>query len=119
MRSWARRILLVATICMALVIFCVDLTLALLTRISFVPGIRGYWFERTVLDEVFADRLERGSLLLEPRLGVDGVVRGLVRVPGIRLQRGLVRRLCPSAHLDRLAVVCAIEQESQLVLRHG
>ena len=39
MRSWARRILLVATICIALVIFCVLFTLAILVRISFVPGM--------------------------------------------------------------------------------
>jgi hypothetical protein len=39
MRSCARRILLAATISIALVIFCVLLTLAILLRISFVPGI--------------------------------------------------------------------------------
>jgi hypothetical protein len=39
MRSWALRILLVATICIALVIFCVLLTLAILTRISLVPAM--------------------------------------------------------------------------------
>ena len=39
MRSCALRILLAATISMALVIFCVLLKLAILTRISFTPGM--------------------------------------------------------------------------------
>jgi len=39
MRSCARRILLAATISIALVIFCVLLTLAILLRISLVPGM--------------------------------------------------------------------------------
>ncbi len=41
MRSWARRILLAATISMALVIFCVLRMLEILVRISFPTAI--YW----------------------------------------------------------------------------
>ncbi len=39
MRSWALRILAPATICMALVIFCVLLMLAILVRISLAPAM--------------------------------------------------------------------------------
>ncbi len=39
MRSCALRILLAATICIALVIFCVPLMLATWVRISFEPAI--------------------------------------------------------------------------------
>ena len=39
MRSCALRILLAATICIALVIFCVLLMLAILVRISFAPDM--------------------------------------------------------------------------------
>jgi hypothetical protein len=42
MRSCALRILLAATICIALVIFCVLLKLAIFTRISFTPGMLQY-----------------------------------------------------------------------------
>src|SRR5687767_9568194 len=87
MRSWARRILLVATICIALVIFCVLLTLAILTRISLVPGMASKALERAVLDEIFADALERGFVLLEHRLRVDGIERRLVAGFGEVLQR--------------------------------
>src|SRR5262245_9846250 len=88
MRSCARRILLAATISMALVIFCVLLTLAILTRISFVPAMGASVSARR--REVFADLLVAGlDVLRELRLVVDLLEEGRVR----RLREGLQRRL--------------------------
>src|SRR5687767_9499293 len=87
MRSCARRILLAATISMALVIFCVLLMLAILTRISFVPAMGSIGSGRS---EVFADLLVAGlDFLAEFRVLVDRLQeRGV-----LRLRVGLQRRL--------------------------
>ena len=63
MRSWARRILLVATISMALVIFCVLLTLAILVRISLVPAIACLLSTLPVATKFSHDLLQRGLVL--------------------------------------------------------
>src|SRR5579871_134092 len=73
MRSCARLILLAATISSALVIFCVLLTLAILVRISLVPGMGRSGGEAARGGKVVADLLQRRLVLLEHRLAVDGV----------------------------------------------
>src|SRR6185437_10433630 len=80
MRSWARPILLAATISSALVIFCVLLTLAILVRISLVPGMsfsgslgRSSGGEAARGGEAVADPLQRRLVLLQHRLGIDGI----------------------------------------------
>src|SRR5688500_6712063 len=90
MRSYALRILLAATISMALVIFCVLLKLAILTRISFTPGI--YVLGKRALvrargGELFADLLQRSFVFRrQHRVRVDAVDRCLVVGLGERLQ---------------------------------
>src|SRR5271154_2058136 len=86
MRSCARRILLAATISIALVIFCVLLTLAILERISLVPGMASVRPGRL---KGFADFLERRLVRLELRLGID---RRQIRRMGAAGE-GLQRRL--------------------------
>src|SRR5688572_13468987 len=90
MRSCALRILLAATISMALVIFCVLLKLAILMRISFTPGIYVLG-KRTLVSagsrELAADLLQRGLVLgRQHRIGVDAVDLLLVVGLGKRLQ---------------------------------
>src|SRR6187549_3426688 len=87
MRSCARRILLAATISMALVIFCVLLTLAILTRISLVPGMGSI---RSGREESLAELLvSLFDFLRELGLLVDLLQE--VRVRGLR--ESLQRRL--------------------------
>src|SRR5580693_7644013 len=88
MRSCARRILLAATISIALVIFCVLLTLAILLRISLVPGIACVPSVGAGGLEVLADLLQCGFVLLECGLGVDGIERGAMARARKVLQRG-------------------------------
>src|SRR5438128_11273899 len=78
-RSCALRILLAATISMALVIFCVFLMLAIFVRISFAPAMVVSEARRG--EEVFAQLLERRVVFLrEFRLVVDRLdERGGVR----------------------------------------
>src|SRR6478735_4224371 len=107
MRSCARRILLAATISMALVIFCVLLTLAILVRISLVPGmsVRAPGSVAARLREGLADLLERRLVVLEHRLGVDGVDVGLVAGVREALQRRLEVDDLVARHLVHVAVV--------------
>src|SRR5688572_19194556 len=85
MRSCALRILLAATISMALVIFCVLLKLAILTRISFTPGMAASI--RSGSGELAADLFQRRLVLRrQHRRGVDRVDRRLVIGLGERLQ---------------------------------
>src|ERR1700689_3671937 len=86
MRSCARRILLAATISIALVIFCVLLTLAILERISLVPGMASVTAGG---EEVLADLLQRSLVLLEHGIVVDGLQRGAIVGAREVLQRGL------------------------------
>src|SRR5579864_3310842 len=88
MRSCARRILLAATISMALVIFCVLLTLAILERISLVPGMLARRSVAAGSEEILADLLERGFVHLEHRIVVDGLHRGARVAAREVLQRG-------------------------------
>src|SRR5262245_16708919 len=115
MRSCARRILLAATISMALVIFCVLLTLAILTRISFVPAIGSI---RSGREEGLADLLEAlFRFLAELGLLVERLQE--VRMRGLR--EGLERRLevhdLLAVHFIHITLVYGIYREC--LLRHG
>src|SRR5688500_12397991 len=116
MRSWARRILLAATISMALVIFCVLLMLAILTRISLVPAMGSIGSGRC---EVFADLLVAGlDFLAELRLVVDRLHEGRVLRLGVGLERLLeVHDLLP-VDLVHVAVVDREDGERLLGDRH-
>src|SRR5690349_2149084 len=114
MRSWARRILLVATICIALVIFCVLFTLAIFWRISFVPGIGLFPSGDRVLDELFAEGLQRGFVLLERRIRVDGIDGRLVAALGEGVQRGFHRHHLLAVDLVEVAVVHRVDGQRDL-----
>src|SRR5690606_28891979 len=95
MRSCALRILLAATISMALVIFCVLLKLAILMRISLPPVMSlsvasDQYLPASIsarLGEFFADLLQRRLVLRrEHRVRVDAVDGLLVVGLGERLQ---------------------------------
>src|SRR6202007_2392493 len=109
MRSCARRILLAATISMALVIFCVLLTLTILTRISLVPamGSVGSGREEGLADllEAFLDFLAQLPLLVH--LPQEGRM--------CSLREGLQRRLevdhLLAVHLVHEAAVHRIDRE--------
>src|SRR6185295_14381475 len=103
MRSCARRILLAATICMARVIFCVLLMLAILTRISFVPAMGSIGSGGR---EVVADLLVAGlDFLAELRLVVDLLQERGVGGLGVGLQGLLERDDLLLLHFVHVAVV--------------
>src|SRR5688572_20353267 len=103
MRSWARRILLTATISMALVIFCVLLMLAILTRISLVPAMGSIGSGRR---EVFADLPVAGlDFLGQFRLFVHLLQEVGVRGLGEGLQGRLEVHDLLAVHLVHVAVV--------------
>src|ERR1700722_4304257 len=93
MRSCALRILLAATISMALVIFCVFLILAILPRISLAPAMSILYEPYPLLErgeEFVAALLERGfDFLGQIRLRVDAFEQLPVGAARERLQRGL------------------------------
>src|ERR1700694_2363602 len=107
MRSCARRILLAATISMALMIFCVLLTLAILVRISLVPGMalasrprpcrprvrycqlvstERHGLVGPAVGELLADFLQGRLVRLQLGLGIDGIDVGLAAAERIALQ---------------------------------
>src|SRR5258707_7043632 len=102
MRSCARRILLAATISMALVIFGVLLTLAILLRISLVPGMDQFSVAAR-LRKLFADLLQRRLMRLELRLRIDGVQVGLAAAARESLQRRLELDDLVARHLVHVA----------------
>ena len=73
MRSCALRILLAATISIALVIFCVLLKLAIFTRISFTPGMAS----------VRPGRLANSSEIFFSVASFSGDSTGLALIPSI------------------------------------
>src|SRR5258706_12635509 len=117
MRSCARRILLAATISMALVIFCVLLTLAILLRISLVPGMdRPLVAAR--LGELFADLLQRRLVRLQLRLRIDGIQVGLAAAAREALERRLELDDPVARHLVHVAVVDGVDRKRHLGHRH-
>src|SRR5258706_165047 len=117
MRSCARRILLAATISMALVIFCVLLTLAILLRISLVPGMDPLSVTAR-LRELFADLLQRRLVRLEFRLRVDCLEVGLAAAAREALERRLELDDLDARHLVHVAVVDGVDREGHLGHRH-
>src|SRR5688572_3622828 len=109
MRSWARRILLAATISMALVIFCVLLMLAILTRISLVPAMGSIGSGRC---EVFADLPVAGlDFLAELRLVVDRLHECRVLRLGVGLERLLEIDDLLAIHFIHITLVYGVYRE--------
>src|SRR5918994_6126239 len=112
MRSWALRILLTATISSALVIFCVLLMDAILTRISLVPAMGSVGSGR---EEVLGDLLVAGLDFLA-ELGF--VVHLLHEVGVLGLGEGLQRLFeghdLLLVHFVHVAVVHCIDRERLL-----
>src|SRR5690606_34338794 len=127
MRSCALRILLAATISMALVIFCVLLKLAILTRISFTPGMSlSVAVDRYVpasisarLGEFFAALLQRRFVLRrEHRVRVDAVDGLLVVGLGERLQTRFEGADLLQLDLVHVAVVHGVDGQRHFGHRH-
>ena len=118
MRSCARRILLAATISIALVIFCVLLTLAILVRISLVPGMARSFSSVPVARKSSQTFFSDGLVLLAARLVIDGFEQR--RVVGARkaLQRRFELHDLAALDLVHVAVVDRVDRQRHLRHRH-
>src|SRR5688572_1440183 len=116
MRSCALRILLVATICIALVIFCVLLKLAIFTRISFTPAMVSIGpGDGELFRNLFQDCLVLG---VQHRVGVEPVHLRLVVGLGEGLQARLERADFLQLHLVHVAVVDGVDRQRHFSDRH-